>query len=232
MYEDFYDYEHSYFDEQIEEFKEGLRKTVKKEFINEMEKLKKENQELQEVKKNWNKIKADFEIKKEVYNIDKDKMKKELARMKINELLEAADIKEKCYYIDTLFGYVPWCGKCKDHKIQFLSPSGKERKEPCPDCGKYWCKNVVKEVPSLRLHFKTDPYIDCRVTYDRKEEYYGTVSYENKNIYNGTADEFDYKGYNRYHTIFTSKKLAQKICDKMNKESGVPDNLEIKENDK
>ena len=40
MYEDFYDYEHSYFDEQIEEFKEGLRKTVKKEFLDEMNKLR------------------------------------------------------------------------------------------------------------------------------------------------------------------------------------------------
>ena len=59
MWEDFYNEGPSDFDIAIEEFKEGLRKTVKEEILNEMSRLKKENEELQEVKKNFDKIKQD-----------------------------------------------------------------------------------------------------------------------------------------------------------------------------
>ena len=44
MYDDFYNIGLSYFDEQIEEFKDSLRKTVKEEFHKKMERLEKENQ--------------------------------------------------------------------------------------------------------------------------------------------------------------------------------------------
>lgn len=50
MWEDFYNEGPSDFDIAIEEFKEGLRKTVKEEILNEMTRLKKENEKLQEAK--------------------------------------------------------------------------------------------------------------------------------------------------------------------------------------
>lgn len=61
--EDFYS-EPSEFDMQIEEFKESLSKSVKKEYLEEMEKLRKENQALWEVKKNFEQIKREYENKK------------------------------------------------------------------------------------------------------------------------------------------------------------------------
>ena len=48
MYEDFYIDGPSYFDEQIDEFKEALKKSVKEEFLKDVERLEKENEELRE----------------------------------------------------------------------------------------------------------------------------------------------------------------------------------------
>ena len=61
--DDFYN-EPSEFDMQVEEFKESLAKAVKSEFLEEMERLKKENRNLREIKENFEQIKRDYERKK------------------------------------------------------------------------------------------------------------------------------------------------------------------------
>lgn len=230
MYEEFYDEGLHYFDEQIEEFKDGLRKTVKEEFLKKMERLEKENLELQEVKNNWCKIKEELEDEKRTYEINEDKMKRDIARMKIDELVKLADLGEKCYVIDTASGYVPKCDKCDDNrKIHFPSPiTRKDCTEECPTCGKYWIKYVVEEVSTIKIRFKNNPCIESEIYFIRSDTWGDSITYTNKNIYDGTLEDFDIKNYNMYQTAFASKELAQSICNKLNKERGVPDNLEIK----
>lgn len=48
------------FDEKIEELKNELRESVKKEINDEIEKLRKENKELQGIKRNFESVKKDF----------------------------------------------------------------------------------------------------------------------------------------------------------------------------
>jgi len=230
MFEDFYNEGPSDFDIAIEEFKEGLRKTVRDEYVKEMTRLKKENEELQEVKKNWAQIQMEYQFKEEKFNREKSEIERELARKKINELIELADLHQECYYIDTVYGYVPKCDKCDEkRKIYFKSPSGRNCEEECPVCGKYWCKYVVKPIPSIRIRFDNNPNIECEVIYTYHNNFGDSTNYTNKNIYNGTIDDFDIKTYNRYYTVFSSKELAEQVCDRLNKDAGVPDNLEIKE---
>ena len=230
MWEDFYNQGPSDFDIAIEEFKEGLRKTVKKEILDEMARLKKENEELQDVKKNFEQIKQDYERKKKHFEDEEHNLTYTLARKKINELIELADLHQECYRIDTVYGYVPKCDKCDENrKIYFKSPSGRDCEEECPVCGKYWCKYVAKPIPSIRLYFDNDPNIKCEAIYTYHNEWGDSTNYTNKNIYNGTIDDFDIKSYNRYNTVFSSKELAEQICDKLNKDANVPNNLEIKE---
>lgn len=230
MWEDFYNQGPSDFDIAIEEFKEGLRKTVKKEILDEMARLKKENEELQDVRKNFEQIKQDYERKKKHFEDEEHNLTYTLARKKINELIELADLHQECYYIDTVYGYVPKCDKCDEkRKIYFKSPSGRNCEEECPVCGKYWCKYVAKPISSIRLHFDNNPNIKCEVIYTWHDNWGDSTSYTNKNIYNGTIDDFDIKTYNRYYTVFSSKELAEQVCDKLNKDANVPNNLEIKE---
>lgn len=226
MYDDFYNIGLSYFDEQIEEFKDGLRKTVKEEFLKKMERLEKENQELQEVKKNWQKIKNELEQEKQNYKFKENELKQKLAHMKINELLETAKWADRVYYIDTVRGHLPLCGKCDNRLIHFKSPSGKDLTEECPICGKSYIKYIVKEIPSFELHFKTDSHITCEGYFVKHHGYGDYTTYTCQDVYDGTVEDFDIHRYNHYCTVFTSKELAQQICDKINKENNVPDNLE------
>lgn len=230
MWEDFYNQGPSDFDIAIEEFKEQLRKIVKKEILDEMAHLKKENEKLQDVKKNFEEIKQDYERKKKHFEDEEHNLTYTLARKKINELIELADLHQECYCIDTVYGYVPKCDKCDENrKIYFKSPSGRDCEEECPVCGKYWCKYVAKPIPSIRLRFNNDPNIKCEAIYTYRDDFDDSTNYTNKNIYNGTVDDFDIKTYNKYSTVFPSKELAEQVCDKLNKDAGVPDNLEIEE---
>lgn len=70
-YEDFYDEEYEYFDSTIADLKEQLKKEVKKEIQDKITTLEKENEELQDIKKNWNKIKQEYESK--VNEIEREK---------------------------------------------------------------------------------------------------------------------------------------------------------------
>ena len=91
----------------------------------------------------------------------------------------------------------------------------------------YWTKHIVKEISCFKLRFSNDPCIKCEGYFTKRREYGDSTTYHSQNIYNGAAEEFNEKSYNKYTTAFTSKELAQQICDKINKNNGVPDNLEI-----
>ena len=56
-------YEPSEFDEKVEEFKYYLRQSIKEETKNEIEKLRKENESLQEIKRNWDNLVKEYEGK-------------------------------------------------------------------------------------------------------------------------------------------------------------------------
>lgn len=230
MLEDFYNEGPSDFDIAIEEFKEGLRKTVKEEILNEMARLKKENEELQDVRKNWAQIQMEYRFKEEKFNREKSEIERELARKKINELTTIADFSEHLYFIDYKEGYVPKCDKCDDNRqIHFTSPSGRDCEEDCPVCGKRYCIYYPKPVDAIKIRFSKDPYLKSEVWAVKYEEYCGNITYNTENIWKGTAEEFNIDDYYTLrHTCFESKDLAQKICDRINKKNNVPDNVEVK----
>ena len=179
MSDDFYRYydDFSEMDQFLDELKQTALKNAKEEFLQKMERLEKENDELQEVKKNWKQLKLELEREKENYKFDKDKLEREIARKKIDELLKMAQWSDKIYYIDSVYGYVPKCGKCDNRKIHFTSPSGKDMTEPCPVCGTHWRKHIVKEVSNLKLRFTNDPYIKCETYFVESDGYCGSTTY-------------------------------------------------------
>ena len=70
----FYDEEQFFgggeFDEEIEQLKETLKKSVRKEVLDELEKLRAENKELQGIKANFEKIKRDYNMIKNLIVFD------------------------------------------------------------------------------------------------------------------------------------------------------------------
>ena len=87
----------------------------------------------------------------------------------------------------------------------------------------------VKPVDAVRIHFTNDPCIKSELYYIKHDYFGGSTTYTNKDIFDGEPDKFDYENFNPYHTAFTSKELAQEICDRLNTRKGVPDNAKINE---
>jgi len=229
MWEDFYNEGPSDFDIAIEEFKEGLRKTVKEEILNEMARLKKENEKLQEVKENFDKIKQDYEDKKRQFNIKEDEMMRSLARKKITELTTIADFNEHLYCIDSKSAYLPKCDKCDEKRlIHFKSPSGRDCTEGCPTCGKQYFAYFVKPADAIKIRFSNEPFIKSEKWAVRYESYGDSITYTARDVWKGPAEEFNISdNYNVRHTVFDSKELAQQICDRVNKDKNIPDNVEV-----
>ncbi len=212
MWEDFYNEGPSDFDIAIEEFKEGLRKTVKDEYVKEMTRLKKENEELQEVKKNFDRIKQEYKDKEDALKRKEDNLNYELARKKFNELTTIADFSEHIYIIDYKEGYVPKCNKCDDNRqIHFTSPTGRDCKEDCPVCGKRYYMYYPKPVNAIKIRFSKDPYLKSEAWAVKCDEYGDSTTYKKENIYEGTAEKFNIDDYYTLrHTCFESKELVQK----------------------
>ena len=118
------------FDEKIEELKNELRESVKKEINDEIEKLRKENKELQGIKRNFESVKKDFERKKDECDraIRNAESKAKQARLK--ELME--HFKVTLWAVSWDYRYKKKCDKCdKNRRIQVALPSGKTVDDEC-----------------------------------------------------------------------------------------------------
>lgn len=230
MYEDFFNEGPSDYELFMNDLKETLKKSIKDEFIKEMDRLRAENKKLQNVKENFEQIKLDYVHKEQELKAKEQDMERNLARKKIMELASIADMKAQIYYIDDDSAYLPKCDKCDENRlIHFASPTGKDCTEPCPDCGTTYHKYYVKPVDTMKILFPNDPVIRRVAYYLRHDRWGETYSYYLQDIYRGSAADYDASdGYKMRHTAFESKELAQEICDRINKEHGVPENAEVK----
>ena len=232
MYDDFFDYGGpSTGDLVYEEIKKVLLGTVKQEFLDELEKLRKENEELRP------------------YKYERDRMRAELdtVRRDCERRIEAAEDNAKRLTLEELFGeciveawkverrkvYVPKCDKCDDErKVHFKSPSGKELTEPC-ECDKY--TTVFEPIPALLTRFKIYPKFPIvnqfrDSTFDKPVYYWYTTrcdSIINECEFqisdfsdvgtNRTVDNLPFKDLNEWYSVFHSKERCQEFCDYLTK---------------
>ncbi|MEG0380440.1 MAG: hypothetical protein RR603_01930, partial [Kurthia sp.] len=84
-YDDFY-HEPSEFEMQIEEFKQSLIASVKEEYVDKMDSLIKENNQLQEAKRNLKSIEQDYEKRKCELAMEKEEIHRQVRRERLSEL--------------------------------------------------------------------------------------------------------------------------------------------------
>lgn len=147
--EDYYD-NHSEFDAQVNDFKESLKQAVKKEHIDEMNRIKKENEELQEVKKNFEAIKEDYARKERVLESERRHLLSKVRQERLTELLKDSEVtmfRARVDYVDE-----PKCDRCDDYRrIHFESPLGNKMTEQC-SCKK--SEKVYVAEKMVRTEFK------------------------------------------------------------------------------
>src|SRR5699024_3142901 len=204
----------SEFEGLIWELKESLKGSVKEEFIEELESLKRENKKLQDVKENFESIKLDYERKERQLEIEKDNMEREMRNARLSELTK--DHQVVMYKAEAKWAEMPKCDKCDENRrIYYETPLGREEFEKC-DCD-------VKEIEYypgqyIMVEFNVSNGINAWYKLKREDEEY--LSYDRltryaKHIYN---DDMDYENIESiYDTFFKTKEECQKYCDWLNK---------------
>lgn len=213
--QDFYS-EPSEFDYLVHQFKDSLLKSVKEEFVSDMERLKKENEELQEVKANFQKIKQDYENRKRELSREYETLKTNVRRDRLSELMK--DFEVELFTVASKGREQPKCEKCDENRrIYYNTPSGRNMYELCE------CSTripVYEPIPILLSSFsirRGEGVAWYKLQSDLQDE---RLSYYDDSISGNqlVTDEqqFDSITYS-YKTLFKNIELAQKFCDYKNK---------------
>lgn len=218
MYVDFFD-EPSEFEMQIEEFKDGLRKAVKQEYLSKIERLEKQLSELQNIKENWDSKLAELEEAKRETEKAKSEAMREARKLRLSELfadnfLTAWGIAHEWVYSSEK------CDKCDDNGyIHFLSPQGNEMKEFCRCREKKFVRSLTEaKVVKITSDNKS---IGKKVTvYYRYQHYKNKIFNEDEDRFKEVthlADDMKFEDIKSWNEVFLDKGKAQAYCDWLNK---------------
>lgn len=226
-YEDDFYNEPSEFDMQVEEFKEKLAKAVKSEFLEEMERLKEENRNLQGIKEHFEQVKRDYERKKSECDRAMREAENKAKRMKIKELMEK--FKTFFWRPDYEYLYGPKCDKCdRDRKIVVTLPSGNIVNDEC-QCGKSRMKVMVPE--SMVRYELADRDRGIAAWYcaygNEGEKYYkadciSSVFAERNIVPPGTSFDVLEKKENQRELLFATREECFAYCEYLNERNLVP----------
>lgn len=212
-YDDFYN-EPTEFEALIYELKESLMKEVKEEYQAEMERLRKENAELRDIKNNWEeKInKLEYAERRAEYAIQQ--AEENAKRARLSDLI--APIVKKAWGIHSDYEYIwPKCDKCDEKGyIHFTSPSGKDCTEQC-SCRKMmrYCKPIeakVAELDNRREDNGVRVFFEFEANNDSDYGLRHTTS-----VYEGE----DFSEIGRYDDIvFSDEDECRKFCEYLNEQ--------------
>lgn len=231
----YYDYdaywaEPSEFDQQVEEFKDTLRNSVKDEIKEKIAFLEKELEEVKEFRDEKKKFIQEYEskineMKNKVDSVKRDVKESEEKWKKARLYQLLGDYLTVGWKIGYAFEYGEKCDKCdKDRRIHFTSPQGREYTEEC-QCAKGHYKYFPKEATLSKFYVRKknfpwsdDGKVDC---YNRC---YTVTDCDDFDRYESTecvythSDNVDYKKVNVYYDVFLNEEDCQKFCDWKNEQ--------------
>jgi hypothetical protein len=201
MYE--YYNEPNKFEQHIDELKSVLLGSVKKEHQEEMERLRKENAELQALKKRLSEIEQVRH--REITELESVKRNalNEAKKMRLTELLN--DYKAVIYAVDSIAVHKPKCTLCdNERRVPYLTPLGKKAKEDCT-CKEYSYRYEIREITASSIeHYTAEDGI--------KINYYDNDREERVSAYNMYRRGLDFEKITSW-TYFADKNDAQSYCD-------------------
>ncbi len=225
-YDDEFYNEPSEFEIQMDGFKESLARAIKSEFLEEMERLKEENRNLQGIKEHFEQIKMDYEQKKlECYRMMRE-AESNAKRMKADELME--QFKTFLWRLDWEYLYGPKCDKCDENRmIDVILPSGNVVKDDC-QCRKSETKVMI---PERMVRYELSDgysgiaawYSACGKDRDRyyKLEYACSVFAEKNIVQPGTSFDALEKKEDQRMLLFTTKEECLAYCGYLNEKNDV-----------
>jgi len=221
-YEDDFYYEPSEFDQQVEEFKASLIKSVKEEFLQRMDALEKENAALREFRDQKAAVIRDCEAKVAAAQREARMAEEKWKKARLHQLLgDFLTVGWKVGYENEM---EPKCDKCDEHRyLHFLSPQGNKCKEMC-NCARYKTRYFPKEAILSKIYVRKRDF-RSDVDFDRLNRYY-TVERSDRDEYDryeATSDVYE-SGFacekvgNQYRAVFLTEEDCQRYCDWLNEQ--------------
>lgn len=203
-------YEGSEFDQQIEEFKDALREDVKRETLEEIERLQKELAELRDFKERKDEIEKEYREKMRAAKIAAAEAEHKWKNARLYALLGeylVGGFTVKCEIIPG-----PKCSKCDaNRRIHFKSPSGQDMSESCL-CNVSVKRYIPVPIKLCRIDAgKFGRQDNFMFTCDRTGGYFDY--YYAKNIVRALDHP---EKIDTYSAMFLDKELCQKYCDWLN----------------
>lgn len=229
MYYDYWE-EPNEFDQQIEEFKDALRSSVKDEIKEKIESLENElaevkvfrdekNKFIQEYENKINKIKNEADVTVRAAKNSEAKWKNARLYQLLGDYLTVG------WKVEYSWEYGEKCDKCDDNrKIHFTSPQGREYTEDC-QCAKRYYRYFPKEAALAKFYVRKKNFFGGNnEELDFYNRYYTIVEDDNYDRYEyashiyTSSSNIDYENVNTYSDIFLNEEDCQKFCDWKNEQ--------------
>ena len=220
-YEDDFYYEPSEFDQQVEEFKASLMKSVKEEFLQRMATLEKENAALRKFRDEKETFIRDCEARVAKAQREARMVEEKWKTARLHQLLgDFLTVGWKVGYEQVMDDK---CDKCDaDRYIHFLSPQGNVCKEKC-NCSTFTMRHFPKEATLSKIYVRKRNF-RSDVDFDKLNRYYTVEKRDDEyDMYEATSDVYEpgfvcEKVQNKYRAIFLTEEDCQRYCDWLNEQ--------------
>lgn len=218
--------EPSEYEQMVDEFRLSLMQSVKKEFLDKMQRLEKENAELREVKRNWERLKSEYEEKQRELRYQIEQERRNVQRERLAELFKQCGMNVALFKPKGSLFMGEKCEKCDDDRmIHFKSPSGRDCKERCECChGYYPVSPVLYNMVTFHRYIKNQ---DCNVYAFFKDEsdddydYYRADPIACTNLYHG-QDFSELYAELKENVFFEDEEQCRLYCDYINEIREIP----------
>ena len=216
--DDFYG-EPSEFEQQVEEFKASLRKSVKEEFLQRMADLEKENAALREFRDQRDSVLREYNQRVAKAEREAKEAEAKWKNARLHQLL--GDFLMTGWKASRDYEQGPKCDKCdKNRYIHFKSPQGRDLQEEC-DCAKRHTRWHPEEATIARMDVRKKNFrVDGKVDY--RNRWYTVESDTELDRWESASEvyghDFDYANVNQYRAVFLHEEDCKRYCDWRNEQ--------------
>lgn len=204
--EDIKDWFENNFDTHIEEIKNILKISIKKEIKTELENLRKENKELLRIKENFDFIQNDYENRIK-------RLTKNYKNAKLSELLD--DYTVTLYSVSQKKIYKKKCDKCNGRMVKVTLPSERIVTDICCECGMSKILSYPKKHILYDLYYNNDKvsaYYRQESIGENEEFHYEQIKSEDIIKDDDKIENIKFKNQIFFHSL----EKCKEYCDYLN----------------
>lgn len=193
-----------------------IRKSIKADILEELERLRAENKELQYVKENWEDLQQQYKSKMRECENKVERAKQDMKKCRLDEIMSYAKL--TLYQVERRSGYREKCDKCNEYRsVEITLPSGRTIMDDCCNCS--GSKRVYipekKELYKLSMDFRQNVLFYYQQV--DKDEYCPTIS-KASTIVDHNKD-FETLDVSDCELFFVNKEECKAFCDYINKKN-------------